>query len=175
MLNQAACRGAPHNSTLERKLKPAPIVAFLVSVVGLTGCSSTTVLPWAPVTIGPEWTEFKFEETIRPVFQYQEIVLVLDEPDARAQFVRTPPDAVEQPIRLTFPDGRSVDVYAESVMVDGSIRVLKAWGHACANERICDIKFGDNFKGRERIRSVRLMASTPIRVKRATWEDYIHP
>src|SRR5688572_17823616 len=99
-------------------------VSAVLLVALLSGCSTTVMLPWAPTTIGPEWSELKFDRAVRPVFRTQEIVLELDESGARAQFFKGPLEVSERPILLTLANGRTVDVLAQAVMVNGAIRPL---------------------------------------------------
>jgi hypothetical protein len=153
-------------------------VAIFATLCSLLGCATTVDAPGAPVTIVSDWAELKLQRAVSPFYNTQRVWLELDEPGVRAALVRRPSQA-ESDIVVRLP-GRSDAsvVFAEVRLADGTLRPLSGnWiGLACEDScgclSGCGIGFFGRFQRRDSIVAIRLRASTPIRVKKVSWDDF---
>jgi len=144
--------------------------AIFASLCWLSSCSTTVLLPWPPTTIGEEWSDFKFGAQVSPELKFQRLELELDEPRARPKLV-IPAVEPNRPVLLLFPDGHSVSVFAETIMVGGGVRPLAGNGYVEYAGGF-SIYFTGRLTRRDSITGIRLRASTPVRIKRAYWIEY---
>jgi len=138
----------------------------------LSSCGTTLVVTSLPLTIGPNWTEIKLDSPLRPTYGTQGILLQLDEPSARAEFA--PPGALKRPILLIFPDSQSIEVFAQVVMTNGTVRSLKGHRHTCPGpgyDVVCKMEFGDDLPHAQTVSVVRLRASAPLKIVQVSWID----
>ena len=145
--------------------------AMVVSLFWLSGCGTTVLLPWKPATIEEHWSELKFDTVVHPEFKFQDLNLDLDQPGARPQLLTQSRD-INRPILLVFPDGHNVSVFAEVMMSDGTVRPLPGSGYACPNDAKCTISFLGEFERSDSISGVRFRASTPVMIRRVSWNEW---
>jgi hypothetical protein len=130
------------------------------------------------MTIASDWTELTLQRAVSPFYNTQRVWLELDEPGARATFVRRSSQA-ESDIVLRLP-GRSDAsvVFAEVRLADGTLRPLSgnwtslACEDSCGCLSGCGIGFFGRFKWSDSIVAIRLRASTPVKLKKVSWDDF---